>query len=91
MRRGSIAQLILLGLLFGAAAAAVAIFIPWLPPVASKERHRIDIVFWVATVICIAIFTIVASLSVYAVLKFRARPDDDEDGPPSGRRSRPRS
>jgi cytochrome c oxidase subunit 2 len=82
VRRGSIVQLLLLGLLFGAGAAAVAIFIPWLPPVASKERHRIDIVFWVATVICIGIFTIVASAIAYAVLKFRRAPDDDSDGPP---------
>jgi cytochrome c oxidase subunit 2 len=29
-----------------------------------------------------AIFTVVASLMVFSVLKFRARPDDDEDGPP---------
>jgi cytochrome c oxidase subunit II len=82
VRRGSILQLVLLGLLFGAAAAAVALLIPWLPPVASKERHRIDIVFWVATAICIGIFTIVASAIAYAVLKFRAAPDDDSDGPP---------
>ncbi len=82
MRRGSVFQLLLLGLLFGAGAAAVAIFIPWLPPVASKERHRIDIVFWVATVICIGIFTIVASAIAYSVLKFRRAPDDDSDGPP---------
>jgi len=82
VRRGSIVQLLLLGLLFGAAAAAVALLIPWLPPVASKERHRIDIVFWVATVICIGIFTVVASAIAYAVLKFRAAPDDDSDGPP---------
>jgi cytochrome c oxidase subunit 2 len=82
VRRGSILQLLGLGLLFGAGAAAVALLIPWLPPVASKERHRIDIVFWVATAICIGIFTIVASAIAYAVLKFRAAPDDDSDGPP---------
>jgi cytochrome c oxidase subunit II len=82
VRRGSIVQLLLLGLLFGAAATAVAIFIPWLPPVASKERHRIDIVFWVATGICVGIFTIVASVIAYSVLKFRRAPDDDSDGPP---------
>jgi cytochrome c oxidase subunit 2 len=82
VRRGSIVQLLVLGLLFGAAAAAVALLIPWLPPVASRERHRIDIVFWVATAICIGIFTIVAAAIAYAVLKFRRAPDDDSDGPP---------
>jgi cytochrome c oxidase subunit 2 len=82
VRRGSILQLLGLGVLFGAGAAAVALLIPWLPPVASRERHRIDIVFWLATVICIVIFTIVAAVIAYSVLKFRRQPDDDSDGPP---------
>jgi cytochrome c oxidase subunit 2 len=43
---------------------------------------RIEFVFWFTTVICIAIWAIVSSIIVYAVLKFRAAPDDDTDGPP---------
>ena len=82
MRRGSIVQLVLLGVLFGAGAAAVALLIPWLPDPASKQAGRIDFVFWFVTVICIAIFALVAAVIVYALLKFRARPDDDSDGPP---------
>ena len=82
MRRGSIVQLTLLGVLFGAGATLVALLIPWLPPVASKERHRIDIVFWFTTAICIGIFTLVASIVVYSLIKFRAPPGDDTDGPP---------
>jgi cytochrome c oxidase subunit 2 len=66
----------------GACSAAVALFIPWLPPSASVERGRIDVVFWVVTGICLGIFSLVASVTVYSVLKFRARPDDDSDGPP---------
>src|SRR5207248_9802137 len=73
---------VLLGAFFGAGATLVALLIPWLPPVASKERHRIDIVFWFTTAICIAIFTLVASLVVYSLLKFRAPEGDDTDGPP---------
>src|SRR6478736_1410608 len=82
MRRGSLVQLILLGVAFGAAATVVALFIPWLPPVASKERDGIDLVFWFTTAICIAIFSLVGSVIVYSVWKFRVRPDDDSDGPP---------
>jgi cytochrome c oxidase subunit II len=82
VRRGSIVQLILLGAVVGAAATAVALFVPWLPPVASKERDRIDFVFWFTTAICIGIFALVASIILYSVVKFRARPDDDSDGPP---------
>ncbi len=61
---------------------AVALLIPWLPTSASKERDRIDVVFWLATGIAIFIFALVVSVIVYAVWKFRARPDDDTDGPP---------
>ena len=82
MRRGSIVQLLALGVLIGAGATALALFVPWLPPVASKERERIDFVFWFTTAICIGIFALVASLIIYSIIKFRVRPDDDSDGPP---------
>lgn len=82
MRRGSLFQLIFLGVVIGAASAAVALFVPWLPPSAGKERDRIDFVFWFTTTICFAIFSVVAAVIIYSVLKFRVRPDDDSDGPP---------
>ena len=82
MRRGSIVQLVVLGILFGAGAAAVALLIPWLPDPASEQADRIDFVFWFVTAICIAIFALVAAVIVYSIIHFRARPDDDEDGPP---------
>ncbi|HSS80247.1 MAG TPA: cytochrome c oxidase subunit II [Gaiellaceae bacterium] len=83
MRRGSIVQLVVLGILFGAGAAAVALLVPWLPDPASEQADRIDFVFWFVTAICIAIFALVAAVIVYAVINFRASPDDDEDGPPT--------
>ena len=82
MRRGSLVQLILIGVVFGAVATVVALLVPWLPPVASKERDGIDLVFWFTTAICIAIFSLVGAVIVYSVWKFRVRPDDDSDGPP---------
>jgi cytochrome c oxidase subunit II len=82
VRRGSLIQLIALGVLFGAAATVVALLVPWLPPVASEERDGIDLVYWFTTAICIAIFALVAAVVVYSVMKFRVRPDDDSDGPP---------
>ena len=82
MRAGPLIRVLLVALVLAAAATAVAIFIPWLPDQASKEGERIDFVFWFVTAICIAIFSVVASLSVYSLVKFRAKPDDDTDGPP---------
>jgi cytochrome c oxidase subunit 2 len=82
VRRGSIVQLVLVGAVLGAAATAVAYFVPWLPTSASRERGRIDFVFWFVTAISIAIFSLVGAIILYSVVKFRARPDDDSDGPP---------
>jgi cytochrome c oxidase subunit 2 len=82
VRRGSIVQLIVIGVLAGAIASAVALIPGWLPEPASREAGRIDFVFWFVTGICIFIFAIVAAVSVFAVWKFRAKPDDDSDGPP---------
>jgi cytochrome c oxidase subunit 2 len=75
-------RLVCVGLAAGAVVLIVALFVPWLPEQASKERERIDLVFWVTTGICIFVFSIVAGVSIYAVWKFRARPDDFSDGPP---------
>ena len=82
MRRGAIVRLVVIALLAAAAATAVAIFVPWLPPAYSKEADRIDFVFWVVVAICIAVFAVVAAITIYSVMTFRARPDDDSDGPP---------
>ena len=72
----------LIGAVAFVATAAVALFIPWLPDQVSREREGIDLTFWLATWICIAIFAVVAAVIGYAFLKFRVRPDDDSDGPP---------
>jgi cytochrome c oxidase subunit 2 len=82
VRRGAIVRLVLFGVVLGLGATAVALFIPWLPDQASKEGERIDFVFWFTTAICIAIFAVVAAVAIYAVIKFRAPPDDDTDGLP---------
>jgi cytochrome c oxidase subunit 2 len=72
---------------FGAVAAAittaVALLIPWLPESASKESTRIHFVYWFTTVIAIAVFATVVAVLAYSVIHFRARPDDDSDGPPT--------
>ena len=82
MRRGSLLQLIALTLVAFAIGAAVAIFIPWLPPPASREAGRIWFTYWFTTWICLAIFALVAAVLVYALLKFRVEEGDLSDGPP---------
>jgi cytochrome c oxidase subunit 2 len=83
VRRGSIIQLVAIGLVAAGVATAVALLIPWLPPAYGKEAQRIHFVFWFATAIAIAVFAVVAAVMTYAIVRFRARPDDDADGPPT--------
>jgi len=72
----------MLGVVIGAASTLVALLVPWLPPNAAEERDGIALVFWFPTAISIAIFALVGAVIVYSVVKFRASPDDDSDGPP---------
>jgi cytochrome c oxidase subunit 2 len=71
-----------IGVLVGAITAVIAYFVPWLPDPAAEEAGPIDNVYWFVTIICIAIFALVAGVSIYSVYKFRAGPDDEEDGSP---------
>ncbi len=82
MRRRAVIQMIVIGLLTGIATGAVAYFIPWLPDAASAEAGPIDAVYWFVAIICALIFALVAGVSIYAGWKFRAPPDDLDDGSP---------
>jgi cytochrome c oxidase subunit 2 len=82
VRRGSIFQLLGIAAIAAVITSLVAVLIPWLPNPASEEAKRIHFVYWFTTVICIGVFAAVAAVMAYSVIKFRARPDDDSDGPP---------
>ena len=82
MRRGSIFQLLGFAAIAAVITSLVATLVPWLPSPAGKEAERIHFVYWFTTVICIVVFSAVVSVLTYSVIHFRARPDDDSDGPP---------
>ena len=71
-----------IGFLAGLATGGVAYFVPWLPDQASAEADAIDAVYWFVAIICGVIFALVAGVSIYAGWRFRAAPDDGEDGSP---------
>jgi cytochrome c oxidase subunit II len=82
MRRRAVLQMIAIGVLFGLISGGVAYFIPWLPDAASVEAGNIDATYWFVAIICAIIFALVAGVSIYAGWRFRAAPDDEEDGSP---------
>ncbi len=70
-----------LGIVVAILVTLVAVLIPWLPTSASKQMDRIEFVYWFATVICIAIFSLVMAVLIYSVMAFRSPPEDESDGP----------
>ena len=74
--------MVLVGAAVGVVLALVAVLIPWLPPADSTQAVKVDHVYWFVTIICVVIFALVAGVSLYAVWKFRAAPDDTDDGAP---------
>lgn len=83
MRKGSVIQLIAIALVMGAVCTAVALLIPWLPVAAGREASRIQFVYWFTTAIAIVVFSVVGAVLIFEVWKFRVRPGDDSDGPPT--------
>jgi cytochrome c oxidase subunit II len=82
VRRGALIRVVAIGIVVGLVTTAIAYFVPWLPEQGSEQADDYDFVFWFVTAICLAIFALVAAVSIYSVWKFRAKPDDDSDGPP---------
>lgn len=81
IRRGALVKLAVIAVVTAVATTLIAVLIPWLPDPASEQMDRIAFAYWFATVISIAIFSIVFAVTVYAMLTFRAAPEDDSDGP----------
>ena len=83
MRRGSIVQLVVIGIVSGAVATCIAVLEPWMPTDASEQMDRIDFTYWFATVISLFVFAVVAAILIYALINFRVKdPNDWSDGPP---------
>jgi cytochrome c oxidase subunit II len=84
VRRGAVWQLLLFSAIAAVVAGVMALYPHWLPPTASEQADRIGGVFWFTTIICAGIFSIVAAVLVYSLLKFRAPRDDnfETDGAP---------
>ena len=82
MRLKGIVQLVAIGVVIAVALTLTAVLLQWLPTSASEEFDRIQGVYWFATVISIAIFSLVTAVVIFSVWKWRVPDDDDADGPP---------
>ncbi len=74
--------LLVLAIVIGGVTTAVALLIDWIPQQASEQAERVDTLMWFVVWACVAIFTLVTTVLVYAAFRFRAKPGDESDGPP---------
>ena len=74
--------IVIIGIVVAALTAAQALLIDWLPPAASEQAGRTFTLLWVLFWCSAVFFVIVTSVLIYSIWKFRAAPDDLEDGPP---------
>ncbi len=75
--------LLILIIVIGAASAATALLIDWLPDQASEQASRVDTLLWFVVWVSLALFTVVMAVLLYSIWRFRVPEEDDEDGPPT--------
>lgn len=81
--RSTILRLLAVGIVASAAGIAIGLVIPWFPPVAAKQAHTIDVLYYVLICVTVPIFVLVTMTVLFSAWRFRARPGEDRlDGPP---------
>jgi cytochrome c oxidase subunit 2 len=74
--------IVLIGACVLGGTAAVLLGIGWFPTAASEEAGPVDGLFWFLTWTSAVIFTIVTTMLIYSVWRFRAKKGDTRDGDP---------
>lgn len=74
--------MLLIAVVIGGLTAAVVVAIDWLPDQAAEQAPRVDALLWFLVIASAAIFVLVMTVMLYAVWRWRAAPDDDDDGAP---------
>lgn len=74
---------LLIALAVAGICAVIGLAIDWLPESIAPEADRIDNLMWFLYWASVFFFSIVVAVIVYCVWKFRRKPGDDTDGPPT--------
>ena len=82
MRRGSIVQLVVIGLISGAIATCIALFVPWMPTTATSRRSGSISRTGSRPGSRCSCSRSSRAILIYALINFRAEPGDWSDGPP---------
>lgn len=83
MRDRPLLQLTVIGVIAALIGTGISLLIDWFPQPASVEASQIDLLYDVLLIASVPIFVLVMTVAIYSVIKFRARPGDTRDGPPT--------
>jgi cytochrome c oxidase subunit 2 len=81
-RNRHIVPLAIIGVIVAAITVAQAFIIDWLPPADSTQAGRTFDLLWFLFWASAVFFVIVTTVLVYSIWRFRAKEDDESDGPP---------
>ena len=82
MRRRPLLQLTIIGIVASLIGVGIGLLIDWFPTQGAEEAAPIDTLYDVLLAVSVPIFVLVMTVAIYSVIKFRARPGDQRDGPP---------
>ena len=83
MRKNTAVQMIVFGTVLTAVTLVVVLSLPWFPALASTQAKRIHTLYNVLLIASAPIFSLVVTVVIFSVIKFRMRPgEEDKDGPP---------
>jgi cytochrome c oxidase subunit 2 len=83
VRKNTAVQMIVFGTVLTAVTLVVVLSLPWFPALASTQAKRIHTLYNVLLIASAPIFSLVVTVVIFSVIKFRMRPgEEDKDGPP---------
>lgn len=81
--RRMVLRLLGIGVVAAAIGIVLGLLIPWFPPAAAKQAHKIDTLYYVLIVCTVPIFVLVTTVVLFSAWRWRMRPGEERlDGPP---------
>jgi cytochrome c oxidase subunit 2 len=77
-----VARMLALGALASAIGIVISLMIDWFPVNAADSVGQIDTLYDVLLVCSVPVFVLVMTITIYSVIRFRAKPGDTGDGAP---------
>src|SRR5213593_23139 len=80
--KSPLARMFIYGAIATAILLPISLSVDWFPRQASRDAHKIDTLYDVLLLVSVPIFVLVMTVAIYSVIRYRARPGDEGDGPP---------